>query len=86
LTKIERLEESAGYKVCIWSGLRGSSGMEDRRPKSRPKMTFDVVAKRIDAHGSEARCKSAVIALNTDLGGSADAFNPAELLLAALSA
>ncbi len=50
------------------------------------KMTFDVVAKRIDAHGSEARCKSAVIALDTDLGGNAHAFNPAELLLGALSA
>ena len=50
------------------------------------KMTFDVVARRLDAHGSVATCKSASIRLDTDLAGSPDAFNPAELLLAALSA
>jgi len=51
-----------------------------------PKMSFHVEARRIDAHGSLARCKNAEIALDTDLAGNADAFNPAELLLAALSA
>lgn len=51
-----------------------------------PKMEFHVVSKRIDAHGSVSRCKQAVIQLDTDLSGSPDAFNPAELLLAALSA
>lgn len=51
-----------------------------------PKLTFDVCAKRMDAHGSTARCKSAEISLDTDLAGRADAFNPAELLLAALAA
>jgi len=50
------------------------------------KMTFIVQARRIDAHGSEASCKSASIKLDTDLAGRADAFNPAELLLAALAA
>ncbi|MGV3572823.1 MAG: OsmC family protein [Ramlibacter sp.] len=50
------------------------------------KLEFDVTARRLDAHGSEARCKRAVIALDTDLAGHPDAFNPAELLLAALSA
>jgi len=50
------------------------------------KMTFDVAAHRVDAHGSVASCKAARIALDTDLAGRADAFNPAELLLAALSA
>lgn len=49
-------------------------------------MTFRVESQRVDAHGSLARCKNAEIALDTDLGGSLDAFNPAELLLAALSA
>jgi uncharacterized OsmC-like protein len=49
-------------------------------------MTFHVKARRVDAHGSLARCKNAEIALDTDLAGSADAFNPAELLLAAISA
>lgn len=50
------------------------------------RMEFQVSARRVDAHGSLARCKGAEIVLDTDLGGRADAFNPAELLLAALSA
>ncbi|MFZ2295632.1 MAG: OsmC family protein [Polaromonas sp.] len=50
------------------------------------KMTFTVSARRADAHGSEAHCKDARITLDTDLAGRRDAFNPAELLLAALSA
>jgi len=50
------------------------------------KMTFAVTARRNDAHGSTARCKDAEVTLDTDLAGRADAFNPAELLLAALSA
>lgn len=52
----------------------------------RPKMTFDVATRRVDAHGSLASCKGATIPLDTDLAGRLDAFNPAELLLAALSA
>jgi uncharacterized OsmC-like protein len=50
------------------------------------RMSFHVDAVRVDAHGSLARCKNAEIRLDTDLAGHADAFNPAELLLAALSA
>ena len=50
------------------------------------KMTFNVSARRTDAHGSLAHCKDAEITLDTDLAGRRDAFNPAELLLAALSA
>jgi len=50
------------------------------------KMTFDVEATRRDAHGSIARCKRATIELDTDVAGNPDAFNPAELVLAALSA
>jgi uncharacterized OsmC-like protein len=49
-------------------------------------LEYDVVAKRIDSHGSSARCKGAEIVLDTDVGGRADAFNPAELLLAAVAA
>lgn len=49
-------------------------------------MTFHVEARRRDAHGSLARCKNAEITLDTDMAGNPDAFNPAELLLAALSA
>ncbi|WLD12842.1 OsmC family protein [Planctellipticum variicoloris] len=51
-----------------------------------PKLTFEVVSQRIDAHGSVSRCKQAEIPLDTDLAGNPHAFNPAELLLAALSA
>ena len=50
------------------------------------KMTFAVSARRIDAHSSEASCKRADIELDTDLAGRPDAFNPAELLMAALAA
>ena len=52
----------------------------------KPKMTFHVHAHRVDAHGSQARCKAANLSIDTDLAGRADAFNPAELLLAALAA
>lgn len=50
------------------------------------KMTFHVISRRVDAHGSLSHCKKAEIALDTDMAGNPDAFNPAELLLAALSA
>lgn len=53
---------------------------------SDPKMTFHVETLRIDAHGSLSRCKAAEIPLDTDMAGNPNAFNPAELLLAALSA
>ena len=50
------------------------------------RLSYSVAAERIDAHGSLAYCKSARITLDTDPKGRADAFNPAELLLAALAA
>ncbi len=50
------------------------------------KLQFDVRAVRLSAHESEARCKRAMLKLDTDLAGNPDAFNPAELLLASLSA
>lgn len=49
-------------------------------------LEYDVVARRTDAHGSVARCKDAEIVLDTDVKGRPDAFNPAELLLAAVAA
>jgi uncharacterized OsmC-like protein len=55
-----------------------------QEPKA--KLSFKVTTTRTDAHGSEAECKDARITLDTDLKGRRDAFNPAELLLAALSA
>ena len=49
-------------------------------------LEYDVVATRLDQHGSTARCKGAEIVLDTDVSGRTDAFNPAELLLAAVAA
>jgi uncharacterized OsmC-like protein len=49
-------------------------------------LEYSVTGHRVDAHGSIATCKGAEIVLDTDLAGRADAFNPAELLLAALAA
>ncbi|MBA4337704.1 MAG: osmotically inducible protein C [Hyphomonas sp.] len=49
-------------------------------------LEYSITAKRIDAHGSEARAKDATLVLDTDLAGRPDAFNPAELFLAAIAA
>jgi uncharacterized OsmC-like protein len=49
-------------------------------------LEYAVQARRIDAHGSEATTKEARIVLDTDVKGRVDAFNPAELLLAAVAA
>jgi uncharacterized OsmC-like protein len=49
-------------------------------------LEYQVTAIRMDAHGSLARSKDAEIVLDTDINGRADAFNPAELLLAAVAA
>lgn len=50
------------------------------------KMKFHVESVRLGAHASRSSCKQAEIALDTDMAGNPEAFNPAELLLAALSA
>jgi uncharacterized OsmC-like protein len=49
-------------------------------------LTYAVSAVRIDAHESVARCKEAEVVLDTDISGRDDAFNPAELFLAAIAA
>ena len=49
-------------------------------------LEYHVTARRVDSHGSEARAKEAVLVIDTDLKGRADAFNPAELLLASVAA
>jgi uncharacterized OsmC-like protein len=49
-------------------------------------LTYAVRTRRMDALGSEASCKEARLTLDTGIAGRSDAFNPAELLLAALSA
>jgi len=50
------------------------------------KMTFTVQAHKENSHGSIVKCKDAQLTVDTDLKGRIDAFNPAELLMAALSA
>jgi len=49
-------------------------------------LEYSVTARRIDAHGSEAHAKAATVTLDTDVNGRPDAFNPAELFLAAIAA
>lgn len=49
-------------------------------------LEYHVTARRIDSHGSEATTKDATLVLDTDMAGRADAFNPAEMLLASLAA
>lgn len=49
-------------------------------------LEYSVQARRIDDHGSLATAKRAEITLDTDMKGRDDAFNPAELLLAAVAA
>ena len=49
-------------------------------------LEYRVNARRLDAHGSVASCKNAAVSLDTDVNGRQDAFNPAELFLAAIAA
>lgn len=49
-------------------------------------LEYRVEAHRIDANGSLAQTKQAEILLDTALKGRVDAFNPAELFLAAIAA
>jgi uncharacterized OsmC-like protein len=53
---------------------------------AKPFLKYDINARRINAHGSLALSKDAEITLDTDPAGRRDAFNPAELMLAALAA
>ncbi|MDA8051152.1 MAG: OsmC family protein [Rhodospirillales bacterium] len=47
---------------------------------------YSVRAQRHDSHAALARCKEAELVMDTDPAGRKDAFNPAELLLAAVAA
>jgi uncharacterized OsmC-like protein len=60
--------------------------MRDTAASKEPLLTYAVRAHRVDAHHSIVQCKQASLTIDTDLAGQVDAFNPAELLLAALSA
>ena len=54
--------------------------------RKKLRLEYRVTAERIDAHGSVARTKDAALVLDTDVAGRSDAFNPAELFLAAIAA
>lgn len=54
--------------------------------KMAPILEYRVSARRSDAHGSIATTKDAEVILDTDINGRPDAFNPAELFLAAIAA
>lgn len=49
-------------------------------------LEYAITAHRTDAHGGLASAKAATLVLDTDLQGRRDAFNPVELLLAAVAA
>ncbi len=49
-------------------------------------LEYRISAHRVDAHGGLATAKEAEIVLDTALAGRLDAFNPAELFLAAIAA
>ncbi|MDR6625223.1 OsmC family protein [Caulobacter segnis] len=49
-------------------------------------LEYRVTARRVDQHESVAQAKAAEVVLDTDLAGRSDAFNPAELFLAAIAA
>ena len=49
-------------------------------------LEYHIAAHRIDEHSSLALAKEAEVVLDTDMAGRKDAFNPVELLLAALAA
>lgn len=49
-------------------------------------LEYSVHAVRRDAHSGLASCKEAELVMDTDPSGRVDAFNPAELFLAALAA
>ena len=47
---------------------------------------YTMSATRIDGHGTRMSCRGAELLADTDPAGRADAFNPAELLLASVAA
>jgi uncharacterized OsmC-like protein len=75
------MEAMHGQISCVCVYVKVGAGMSGKKL-----LEYTVTSYRVDAHGSVAKCKGAQIVLDTDLAGREDAFNPAELLLAALSA
>lgn len=82
---------SAGFYVapaCVISRGQEESPRKPGKSGETGGIMFEyrVEARRTDAHGSVATTKNAVLVLDTCLEGRADAFNPAELFLAAIAA
>lgn len=68
------------------SALAGTDSKGSTNIEQQPQIEYLVQARRIDSDGSVAQCKDATVQLDASVSGRADAFNPVELLLAALSA
>ena len=66
--------------------MRHVGSRRDFEARKKLKLEYRVTAERIDEHGSLARTKDATLVLDTDISGRSDAFNPAELFLAAIAA
>ncbi len=49
-------------------------------------LEYQITARRENEHTSVVHCKATEITIDTDINGRTDAFNPAELLLAAVAA
>lgn len=56
------------------------------RRRVSPVQSYTMSATRLDGHGTRMSCKAAELVADTDPAGRADAFNPAELLLASVAA
>lgn len=56
------------------------------RRRASPVQSYTMSATRLDGHGTRMSCKAAELVADTDPAGRADAFNPAELLLASVAA
>jgi uncharacterized OsmC-like protein len=81
-----RLARPGPYRHAWCANVRNAMETAQTHVNAPPKLQFEVGARRVDAHGSSAICKQAEILLDTGMAGRPDAFNPAELLLAALAA
>jgi uncharacterized OsmC-like protein len=78
-------DETSRVSFSFVFGIQRAPSPDIAMPEQTP-LEYTVTAYRLDAHGSLAKCKEAEVALDTDVAGRADAFNPAGLLLAALAA
>jgi uncharacterized OsmC-like protein len=86
LRAIRLSRRNAPLRLAAASPTDEKTGRKYAMPQQTTPLSYDVTARRIDAHGSLAATKRAEIVLDTDVAGRPDAFNPAELFLAAIAA